>query len=787
MLRKVCIFTCIGLTVFSYTISAQNKASEKSGTNQSTVNIHIQNNQEADKISDKQVSSPAIFNTSPYPTEQEKTKQPKPWNYNPDKVLAACPVGAFVENEPNCYTDYVDIHNGGCNSIPEVFQYLPSNCNHFVCGKTGTFTVGGSDNRDTDWFQFTTTDSTTVFVDAVADFDMYVFIVDGTLGCASYYLYAQADALAGDTASISCIVGPGTWWIWIGAQVFTGIPCGTDYQFNFYTVQTPTPTALENPSCTGATELVAIPSTNFVDYYWQGTVCGNSTANPANINYPIYTPDTYYLTGYNAGTGCWSANCSSIDIELFNFEPVTSANGFSPYAEVCISEQALLDVDSIDHVVYRWRRGATILRDWDINPEYTEMAPTDGFYVVDMKSPFMPKTLLLYAQDGNFGLQSYLQTDGRCGQVDIFDARDATPSPTTIMEYTTIITWTDDSYQYPDSIGNMLVDYVDNGGSVLVLAFGMLAGGSNWGVLGDFLSMDYCPIEQNDNYTNSSTAIGTISNPTHEILQSISDVTAGYHIVSSVLNTGASPIFYWGDGSLGLAEKHFPSGGTVVALNSWPGDISGADGMKLIANSTAYLYTYFPCEISDSVEVIIIDVPNAAGTISGNTTVCEYNTGVVYSVPLITDATTYDWNYSGTGATINGNGNSITIDFTTGATSGTLSVAGENLCGTGTQSTLNVVVDPCLSINESSSLFEIEVNPNPSQGEFTIEFYSIDNSDYNLSITNVLGQIVYSKTIHAVSGINKSSVDLSTQTAGNYTLHLSGISKLSVKKIVITE
>jgi hypothetical protein len=62
-----------------------------------------------------------------------------------------------------------------------------------------------------------------------------------------------------------------------------------------------------------------------------------------------------------------------------------------------------------------------------------------------------------------------------------------------------------------------------------------------------------------------------------------------------------------------------------------------------------------------------------------------------YSVGLITSATSYVWSYTGTGVTINGNGtNSVTLDFSSGATAGQLSVYGTNICGTGAASSLEL-------------------------------------------------------------------------------------------------
>jgi len=77
-------------------------------------------------------------------------------------------------------------------------------------------------------------------------------------------------------------------------------------------------------------------------------------------------------------------------------------------------------------------------------------------------------------------------------------------------------------------------------------------------------------------------------------------------------------------------------------------------------------------------------LPAEAGTIIGTASVCQGGTQIIYSVPVITNASSYAWSYSGTGATIgNSSANSIFINFANNATSGNLSVIGINSCGNG--------------------------------------------------------------------------------------------------------
>ena len=103
--------------------------------------------------------------------------------------------------------------------------------------------------------------------------------------------------------------------------------------------------------------------------------------------------------------------------------------------------------------------------------------------------------------------------------------------------------------------------------------------------------------------------------------------------------------------------------------------------------------------MTGSATVTVDPLPGAAGTITGTASVCQGQSGVAYSVPAITGAASYSWAYTGTGATITGTTNSVTINFATNASSGNLTVRGVNSCGNGT----------------ISSNYAITVNALPSQ------------------------------------------------------------------------
>ncbi|MEI6901318.1 MAG: beta-glycosidase, partial [Bacteroidota bacterium] len=91
--------------------------------------------------------------------------------------------------------------------------------------------------------------------------------------------------------------------------------------------------------------------------------------------------------------------------------------------------------------------------------------------------------------------------------------------------------------------------------------------------------------------------------------------------------------------------------------------------------------------VSAPYAVTVTPLPAAAGTINGLASVCKGTTGVVYSVPPITNAASYVWTLPAGATTVSGAGtNSITVNFGINAVSGNITVFGSNTCGNGTVS-----------------------------------------------------------------------------------------------------
>lgn len=94
-------------------------------------------------------------------------------------------------------------------------------------------------------------------------------------------------------------------------------------------------------------------------------------------------------------------------------------------------------------------------------------------------------------------------------------------------------------------------------------------------------------------------------------------------------------------------------------------------------------------------EVSVIDLPGAAGIVSGDQEVCQGQTAVIYSVDPINNAAAYNWILpAGAGITSGANTNNISVNYDSTSIGGAVSVNGFNVCGSGNSSTpLQIIVN----------------------------------------------------------------------------------------------
>ncbi len=181
--------------------------------------------------------------------------------------------------------------------------------------------------------------------------------------------------------------------------------------------------------------------------------------------------------------------------------------------------------------------------------------------------------------------------------------------------------------------------------------------------------------------------------------------------------------------------------------------------------------------------VTVNPLPDAAGNITGADSVCQGDINIQYSVASIPNAVSYIWEFSGTGATISSNTNIVTINFSSTATSGNLTVKGNNACGDGVVSAnFPIVVKNCVGINENNDI-SYSIYPNPTKG---IIYLNIDAVSLKLEIqiTDVKGEVISTDKLSVDKHFSK-EIDLSAYSKGIYFVKIINDKFVKVEKVIL--
>jgi hypothetical protein len=192
-----------------------------------------------------------------------------------------CPAGSQMEGEPACYDGYVDNYNGGCNSTGWTVVCGDANNQRDVCGLSGTYIYNGGSYRDTDWYDCTGIGGT-ASMDVEAEFALQIIFIYGTDCNNLLYDYTTAPMCVHAILSRSVAAGV-HFWPWVGASVFSGVPCTSEYWMHLTGIGTCEPTGaccdLQTGACTITTQTQCSGQ-----YMGDGTVCNPNPCPPVPVN-----------------------------------------------------------------------------------------------------------------------------------------------------------------------------------------------------------------------------------------------------------------------------------------------------------------------------------------------------------------------------------------------------------------------------------------------------------------------------------------------------------------------
>ncbi|UCE66827.1 MAG: hypothetical protein JSU85_02115 [Candidatus Zixiibacteriota bacterium] len=142
-------------------------------------------------------------------------------------ILVDCPPGGMAEGEPDCYFNYDDVYNSGCNADSAPYPFVSVSAGDTICGRSGVFEHINPEDpndtltyRDTDWYSLVVTVPAEITCTGTADFPLQLLLMDaGIEDCVDYdQLDFDTTIVVGDTIDVSYIVWPGTYWLWAGPQ-----------------------------------------------------------------------------------------------------------------------------------------------------------------------------------------------------------------------------------------------------------------------------------------------------------------------------------------------------------------------------------------------------------------------------------------------------------------------------------------------------------------------------------------------------------------------------------------
>jgi hypothetical protein len=141
--------------------------------------------------------------------------------------------------------------------------------------------------------------------------------------------------------------------------------------------------------------------------------------------------------------------------------------------------------------------------------------------------------------------------------------------------------------------------------------------------------------------------------------------------------------------------------------------------------------------------------PSCSQIGGGPNNVCIGSTET-YTVQWINGATAYTWTVPANTVILSGQGSTtISLQFNTGYTGGTLSVIASNCIGSGTATTFKLTHNNCgvhdpTSIDEAGTItgLDVLVYPNPFRGQFFLKVTAPGSEPVNMKIFDITGRMV---------------------------------------------
>ena len=195
-------------------------------------------------------------------------------------------------------------------------------------------------------------------------------------------------------------------------------------------------------------------------------------------------------------------------------------------------------------------------------------------------------------------MQDLLTGTGLFDAVDVIPLAEGSGTPTlaSLRTYDAVIVWTNTTPDDNEALGNVLADYVDGGGGVVVAVFANSTTTADRDIGGRWRNNPQYEVIVARSGTTVGRATLGVSTPSHPIMRGVETFDGGFSSfrpTTTSLRPGATVVARWSDGrtlvAVGANPKRidlgfFPHPSTVSA-SSW--DI-GTDGDRILGNALLF-------------------------------------------------------------------------------------------------------------------------------------------------------------------------------------------------------
>ena len=198
-------------------------------------------------------------------------------------------------------------------------------------------------------------------------------------------------------------------------------------------------------------------------------------------------------------------------------------------------------------------------------------------------------------------VQTRLQANPLFQTVDIIDVYSGTPTLSQLQTYDALLCWTNSTPADNVAWGNVLADYVDWGGGVVVAVFANSTTTAGRNIGGRWQTGYEVVLDQSGNVSSPGATLGTVHVPGHPVMAGVTAFqggTFGARPLGTALGVGSTLIAEWSDGKVLVAQGANPR---RIDLGFYPpyagcsqsgwlvgGDLLTANALQYVASVGAY-------------------------------------------------------------------------------------------------------------------------------------------------------------------------------------------------------